>query len=336
MDNLSIQNTMPDHHSPPLILIADDHVDSVDLLEQRLENAGYRTAGAYDGEEALAQVEKLHPDLLLLDLLMPKLSGIEVVAQLRGKPEFQDLPIIMLTAKTEMGDRIAGLDAGADEYLTKPTEEGELLARVRAMLRMREALHSKQHLEEENERLRREVALREGWEEFVGHSEPMQEVYGLIEKVAAAPAAVLITGETGTGKEILAKMSEKGDFIFAIIDKKTDKLIGNCGFHNINAVNQRAEFGIFIGDKNCQNKGFGTEAGKLLLDFGFNILNLNNILLEVYSFNERAIKAYEKMGFKHIGKQREAKIMTGKKYDKIFMDMLATEFREKNDSKLKI
>ncbi|MBT3168762.1 MAG: GNAT family N-acetyltransferase [Candidatus Cloacimonetes bacterium] len=137
-------------------------------------------------------------------------------------------------------------------------------------------------------------------------------------------------------KEILAKMSEKGDFIFAIIDKKTDKLIGNCGFHNINAVNQRAEFGIFIGDKNCQNKGFGTEAGKLLLDFGFNILNLNNILLEVYSFNERAIKAYEKMGFKHIGKQREAKIMTGKKYDKIFMDMLATEFREKNDSKLKI
>jgi DNA-binding NtrC family response regulator len=205
MDNLSIQNTMPDHHSPPLILIADDHVDSVDLLEQRLENAGYRTAGAYDGEEALAQVEKLHPDLLLLDLLMPKLSGIEVVAQLRGKPEFQDLPIIMLTAKTEMGDRIAGLDAGADEYLTKPTEEGELLARVRAMLRMREALHSKQHLEEENERLRREVALREGWEEFVGHSEPMQEVYGLIEKVAAAPAAVLITGESGTGKELVAR-----------------------------------------------------------------------------------------------------------------------------------
>jgi len=137
-------------------------------------------------------------------------------------------------------------------------------------------------------------------------------------------------------KEILTKMSERGDYIFAIIDKKTDGLIGNCGFHNINAVNRRAEFGIFIGDKNCQNKGFGTEAGKLLLDFGFNILNLNNILLEVYSFNERAIKAYEKIGFKHIGKQREAKIMGGKKYDKIFMDILASEFWANNVSKLMI
>ena len=195
----------PMSDSDSLILIADDHVDSVDLLEQRLENAGYCTAAAYDGQQALEQVEKLRPDLLLLDLLMPRLSGIEVVKQLREKPEYQNLPIIVLTAKSEVKDRIAGLDAGADEYLTKPTEEAELLARVRAMLRMQEALRSKQHLEEENERLRREVALHEGWGEFIGHSEPMQEVYVLIEKVAAAPAAVLITGESGTGKELVAR-----------------------------------------------------------------------------------------------------------------------------------
>ena len=191
--------------SAPLILIADDHVDSVDLLEQRLEYAGYRTATAYDGREAIEQVEKLQPDLLLLDIVMPGLSGLEVVAHLREKAEYRDLPVVVLTGKIEVQDRIAGLDAGADEYLTKPIDEAELLARVRAMLRMREAILARNRLEEENEELRRDVARREGFGELFGRSEPMQELYRLIEKVAPAPAAVLLTGESGTGKELVAR-----------------------------------------------------------------------------------------------------------------------------------
>ena len=129
---------------PPLILITDDHVDNVDLLEQRLELAGYRTAAAYDGEEAVEKVTELRPDLLLLDMVMPKLDGLEVLRALRLQPDFQDLPIIVFTAKTELQDRVAGLDAGADEYLVKPVDEAELLARVRAMLRMRDAVQARE------------------------------------------------------------------------------------------------------------------------------------------------------------------------------------------------
>ena len=195
---------MPDAPAP-LILIADDHVDNVDLLEQRLEQAGYRTATAYDGQEALHRAQALRPDLLILDVLMPKLSGIEVVKVLRREPEYQDLPIIVLTVQTDVEDRISGLDAGADEYLTKPIEEAELLARVRAMLRMREALTVQHRLEEENARLRREMALHEGLGELIGGSDPMREVYRLIEKVSVSPASVLVTGGSGTGKELVAR-----------------------------------------------------------------------------------------------------------------------------------
>lgn len=115
--------------TPPLILIADDYPDNVELLEQRLEQAGYRTTTAADGAQALRQVEALRPDLLLLDIVMPGMGGIEVIAALRGCQEYQDLPIIVLSARIEVEDRVAGLDAGADEYLPKPIEEAELLAR---------------------------------------------------------------------------------------------------------------------------------------------------------------------------------------------------------------
>ncbi|MCK4312444.1 MAG: GNAT family N-acetyltransferase [Candidatus Cloacimonetes bacterium] len=127
-------------------------------------------------------------------------------------------------------------------------------------------------------------------------------------------------------QEILADMSKKGVQIFGIIDLKSDKLIGNCSLFKINHLNRKADFGIFIGDKKFWNKGYGTEATKLILDYGFNILNLNNIMLEVFSFNKRAIKSYEKIGFNTIGKRRESRIIGGKKYDEIYMDILASEF----------
>ncbi|MCF7815351.1 MAG: GNAT family N-acetyltransferase, partial [Candidatus Cloacimonetes bacterium] len=84
--------------------------------------------------------------------------------------------------------------------------------------------------------------------------------------------------------------------------------------------------GIFIGNKNYWGKGYGSEALSLLLDYGFNILNLNNIMLETFSFNERALKSYKKVGFKEIGRRRQAIIMGGKKYDEILLDILAEDF----------
>ena len=127
-------------------------------------------------------------------------------------------------------------------------------------------------------------------------------------------------------REILTEMSKNQHQTFGIVETASDKLIGNCGLFDIDKINRNAEFGIFIGDKQYWNKGFGTEAAKLILDYGFNILNLHNIRLEVYDFNKRAIKSYEKAGFKIIGRRREAKIIGGKKYDEIYMDILASEF----------
>jgi RimJ/RimL family protein N-acetyltransferase len=127
-------------------------------------------------------------------------------------------------------------------------------------------------------------------------------------------------------KAILNDMVKNDAKIFGIIDQKNDKLIGNCSIFKINHRNRKAEVGIFIGDKDHWSKGFGTEALSLLVDFGFNILNLNNILLEVFDFNHRAKKCYEKVGFKLIGKRREAIIIAGEKHDEIYMDILASEF----------
>ena len=128
-------------------------------------------------------------------------------------------------------------------------------------------------------------------------------------------------------KEILNDMIKNKSQTYAIIDKSNDKMMGNCSLFDIDQLNQNAELGIFIGDKEYWGKGFGTDAIKLILDYGFNILNLNNIMLEVFSFNERAIKSYKKAGFKIIGKRREAKKINGKRADMIYMDILSEEFK---------
>ncbi|MCK5052134.1 MAG: GNAT family N-acetyltransferase [Candidatus Cloacimonetes bacterium] len=127
-------------------------------------------------------------------------------------------------------------------------------------------------------------------------------------------------------KMILQDMIKNNAQIFAIVDADSDNLIGNCSIFRINERNRKAEVGIFIGDKNYWNKGYGSEALSLLIDYGFNILNLNNIMLEVFSYNKRAINSYKKVGFKEIGRRREAIIFAGEKHDEIYMDILANEF----------
>lgn len=122
------------------------------------------------------------------------------------------------------------------------------------------------------------------------------------------------------------KQLMKHHIVFAIVEKDTNKVIGNCGLHNISEVHRRATFGIFIGEKTYWNQGIGTEATTLALDYGFNIMNLNNITLEVVEYNQRAIRCYDKVGFKYIGKRREYVFMAGRYHDVLIYDMLASEF----------
>jgi two-component system phosphate regulon response regulator PhoB len=119
----------------PLILIVEDEAALATMLRYNLEKDGYRGCEAGDGEEALAVASERKPDLALLDWMLPSLSGIEVCRQFRRKASTRDMPIIMLTARGEEGDKIRGLNTGADDYMTKPFSIPELMARVRALLR---------------------------------------------------------------------------------------------------------------------------------------------------------------------------------------------------------
>lgn len=119
----------------PLVLVVEDEDALATLLQYNLEKEGYEVVVATDGEEALTLVSERLPDLILLDWMLPKVSGIEVCRRLRGRNEARNVPIIMLTARGEESDRIRGLDIGADDYVTKPFSMSELTARLRAVLR---------------------------------------------------------------------------------------------------------------------------------------------------------------------------------------------------------
>ncbi|MFC6198957.1 phosphate regulon transcriptional regulator PhoB [Ponticaulis profundi] len=119
----------------PYILIAEDEQSVAELLQYNLKREGYETGVARDGEEALVMMRERAPDLLLLDWMLPKVTGIEVCRQVRSRSETRNTPIIMLTARAEETDRIRGLDQGADDYVTKPFSPTELIARIRAVLR---------------------------------------------------------------------------------------------------------------------------------------------------------------------------------------------------------
>lgn len=120
------------------ILIVDDEPFNLDLLEQELGEYDYAIERASDGVEALERTESFKPDVILLDYMMPRMNGLEVVKRLRESPAHKGIPVILLTAKATQEDKVAGLDAGADDYVTKPFDSFELLARVRAMLRLKE------------------------------------------------------------------------------------------------------------------------------------------------------------------------------------------------------
>ena len=123
--------------TPPRILIVDDNATNVKILQARLASEGYEVVSAADGFEGLSAARELQPDLILLDVMMPRLGGLEVCRQLRADPGFPFTPIIMVTAMADLKDVIAGLEAGADEYLTKPVDHAALAARVRSMLRIK-------------------------------------------------------------------------------------------------------------------------------------------------------------------------------------------------------
>ena len=122
----------------PLILIADDNEINIQLIKAQLQNQGYRISTAQDGQEALEKIFELLPDLVLLDIMMPKLDGFEVCKQIKENPKTQFIPVVVLTALSDMQDKIKALELGADDFITKPFNKLELRTRVKSLLRMKE------------------------------------------------------------------------------------------------------------------------------------------------------------------------------------------------------
>ncbi len=180
-------------HDPPLILVVDDVPDNVEIVQLRLEGLGYAVATAVDGVEALEKVSALLPDLVLLDVMMPNMDGIEAVKRLKTDPSLPFIPVILLTAKADARDVISGLEAGGDDYLTKPVDHAALSARVRAMLRIK-ALH---------DRVQEQAAELAGWsrtlEERVAAQLAELDRVGRLKRFLAPQLAEMIvsSGEEG-------------------------------------------------------------------------------------------------------------------------------------------
>lgn len=166
--------------TPPQILIVDDNPANLDIFQTRLAAQGYEIVTASDGEEALAVAREKQPDLILLDVMMPKLNGIEVCRRLKEDSSLPFMPIVMVTAMADPKDVVAGLEAGADEYLTKPVDQTALVARVKSMLRIKglhdTALEQAARLEaqavqlsEWNQKLEERIAGQVAELERVGH-----------------------------------------------------------------------------------------------------------------------------------------------------------------------
>jgi class 3 adenylate cyclase len=163
---------------PPLILVVDDVPDNVDILQMRLESQGYEVMTAADGIEALEKIRALPPDLVLLDVMMPKLDGIETVKRFKADASLPFIPVILVTAKADASDVIAGLESGGDDYLTKPVDHAALSARVRAMLRIK-ALHDT--VQDQAKRLEDQAAELAAWNRRL--EERVAAQLGEIEKV---------------------------------------------------------------------------------------------------------------------------------------------------------
>jgi RimJ/RimL family protein N-acetyltransferase len=117
------------------------------------------------------------------------------------------------------------------------------------------------------------------------------------------------------------------EVVFTLYERLTMRPIGTTGLHDVDHFTRTAEFGILIGEKDCWGRGYGTEATALVLDYGFNGLGLHNVMLRVFSLNERGIRAYTRAGFREIGRRREAWRLGSQVYDVVYMDCLATEFQ---------
>lgn len=199
--------------TPGRILIVDDEADIRESLETLLDLEGYLTEAAVDGTDCLRKLDKASYDLVLLDLMMPDRSGMDVLREIRQRDH--ETPVIMLTAYGSVDVAVTALKNGASDYFSKPWDNEKLLIEIGNMI-------AKGRLERENRQLKRALKQRYSFPNIVGKSERMLRVLDLVSQVAPSRATILLTGETGTGKEVIAKAihtnSTRNDHAFVAVN----------------------------------------------------------------------------------------------------------------------
>jgi DNA-binding NtrC family response regulator len=236
------------------ILVVDDDDNLRWVLQTQLEDAGYEVAAAQDGPAALASIQESRPALVLTDLKMPGMSGLELLEQIRA--EEPDLPVIVITAFGTIQSAVEAVKAGAYDYLTKPIDRERFPVVVEKALERRA-------LAFENKQLRDRLETRTRFDQMVGESEPMQRIYNLVEMVADSDVTVLLTGESGTGKELVARAihhkSARADGPFVTL---------NCGALPENLF----ESELFGYDKGAFTGAMATKVGRFELAHGGTLL----------------------------------------------------------------
>ncbi len=191
------------------ILAVDDKIENLKVLIKYLENSGFEIMVAQSGEEALKHIDHVIPDMILLDILMPGIDGFETCRRLKKNPVTQDIPVIFMTALTDTVDKVKGFEVGAIDYITKPLQQDEVLARVNAHMN---TVEFQRQLKEKNVLLQQKVTVFSSLMQIEAYSGPiiseshsMQQVQEQITKLAKKTEPILITGEPGTGKFFIAK-----------------------------------------------------------------------------------------------------------------------------------
>ena len=187
------------------ILAVDDNPDALYALERILKHNGYDVVTAESGEQAYDLAVSEHPSLILLDVVLPAMNGYQLTEKFKSHDELRYTPVLLLSANDALDNVTEGLNRGADDYITKPYQPEELIARLRAALRLRSLYGELKRSKEENLRLRTELKQEYSQEKIIGDSSVMNSLYEMIKKVSAADSAVLVTGPTGSGKELVAR-----------------------------------------------------------------------------------------------------------------------------------
>lgn len=238
---------------PKRILVVDDEPDTVEMITTLLELEGYQVFSAFSGNEAMrflrgekeGVLEEAPVDLILLDVMLGDVDGRQVCRRIKEDEVLKFIPVIILTVRASLQDKLEGLNLGADDYLTKPFINEELLAKVRVMLRIKDLHDELKRERNKNILLAQALEKRHSFGNIIGKNRKMQEIFELISDISSTDSTVLIQGESGTGKELIARAIH-----FNSPRKDKPFVIANCSAYSQNLLESELfghEKGAFTG-----------------------------------------------------------------------------------------